>query len=1042
MKSTLLVTILSILAAVSFGQAPLKVIENKPHGEYSPFFPSDDAPSLLCNSRHDDSFQFNTIHSVFPVKAEISSCKVASSGSLWITLRENQIWTARLDVSDIMAAIIPSSVSESDWDLKWIETSSSMDSRNIRHVRIEQTLAGHPIHGQELILHIENEVLRDLNGFAWTGHLPEKLPAPVPEDQAIQAAISYLISSGVKFKDKPDLEGLHHHEDEIKLVWLPQKGKLKLTYEIHIHPNMMDYWTMHVDAGSLEIIRSISQLCRLHPDQLYGNMPVKIHAEENKEYEPTTANLILDGPTTVTDVDLLGVNRIVNAYSVGSNFFMIDASRSSMFNAAQSVMPNEPLGVIWTIDGQNGSPQQDNFEVIHVSNSNNNWKDLEVSAHHNAGESFEYFRTKFNRNSLNGEGGNIISIINVADENGDGLDNAFWSGQAMFYGNGNTSFQALAKGLDVAGHEMSHGVIQNTANLEYIGQSGALNESFADVFGAMIDRDDWRMGEDVVLLNAFPSGALRDLSDPHNGGSSLNDRGWQPAHMNEFQNLPNTPDGDNGGVHVNSGIPNRAFFLFASSIGKEKAEQIYYKALRDYLVKSSQFIDMRLAVEKAAGDLHGANSAEVMAARAAFDGVGIGSGSGGDYEEDIETNTGDDFILATDGTDSDLYFVPPTNPNQFVKMDLPAPLSRPSFTDDGTAAVYVDQENNMILISFNWSGGTLSYQAFYLEDNPQGIWRNIAVSKDGSKIAYTTSELLNEIWVYDYDGGTNQLFTLYNPTTAEGINTGEVLFADAMEWDYSGEYLMYDALNRIETTFGDGIEYWDIAFVNLWDNASNVFADGLIGKLFTQLPENISVGNPSFSKNSPYIITFDFLETYLDEFGQLQEDYRVLAANIEQGIVNEIYHNTTVGYPSYSRLDDRILFTYDNFGQILLATIELQPGDKTLPVPQTDIILITGAQKGVWFSTGNRDFTATEDIKGEYTISIYPQPAAHELKISSHGKSTYDHYSICDLTGRIVSSGTMNDRQSISVSQLNPGGYFLQLKGDSGQTFVTRFIKQ
>ena len=82
------------------------------------------------------------------------------------------------------------------------------------------------------------------------------------------------------------------------------------------------------------------------------------------------------------------------------------------------------------------------------------------------------------------------------------MDNAFWNGYEMFYGNGIEAFNSpLAKALDVAGHEMSHGVIQNTANLEYISQSGALNESFADIFGAMIDRDDWKMGEDELISN-------------------------------------------------------------------------------------------------------------------------------------------------------------------------------------------------------------------------------------------------------------------------------------------------------------------------------------------------------------------------------------------------------------------------------------------------------------------------------------------------------------------------------------------------------------
>ena len=84
----------------------------------------------------------------------------------------------------------------------------------------------------------------------------------------------------------------------------------------------------------------------------------------------------------------------------------------------------------------------------------------------------------------------MISLINVSDpENGEALDNAFWNGKAMFYGNGRHDFKPLAGGLDVAGHEMTHGVVENTANLEYEGESGAINESLADIFGSMMDPD-------------------------------------------------------------------------------------------------------------------------------------------------------------------------------------------------------------------------------------------------------------------------------------------------------------------------------------------------------------------------------------------------------------------------------------------------------------------------------------------------------------------------------------------------------------------------
>ena len=1044
MKYNFILLILFACYSSLNAQVGFKNHVNKPHADPQPLNIHEGIPSLITNSRSAPPFHFNTMTSIRQTHEAIEKINLSSSGSLWIDLKQNDLWSERLSVNDLIGTLLPATVYKGDWNLEWAPVSEEMDSRNVSHIRVEQTLAGKPIHGQDIILHIENGQLRDLNGFAWTGQLPKQLPDPVTAEIAINSARKYLLEKGIKFSETQQ-SIIQKPDNEARLVWFPENGKLVLTYEVEMHPNLMDHWTLYIDAGSLEVKKAYSQLCTLYPKLLY-NAPSgakcdhehskSIHSEESHS---TASSALLDGPTVANAQDLLGQNRQVNAYLVGSNFFMIDASRGGMFNSTQSVMPNEPAGVIWTIDGQNGSPQKDNFEAIHVTNTNNVWDNLEVSAHHNGGVSYEYFRQKFNRNSLNGDGGNIISLINVADENGNGLDNAFWNGTAMFYGNGDVAFEPLAKALDVAGHEMSHGVIGSTANLEYVGQSGALNESFADVFGAMIDRDDWQLGEDVSKLAFFPTGALRDMSNPHNGGNGPNDNGWQPAHMNEYQNLPNTPEGDNGGVHVNSGIPNKAFFLLATSIGKDKAEQIYYKALRDYLVKSSQFIDMRIAAEKSATDLHGANSTEVTAVRSAFDGVGIGAGQGGNYEDDIETNTGDDFIIATDEAESDLYWVPPSNPNQFVKMDVPAPLSRPSFTDDGTSAVYVDQNNDMILIVFNWSGGGLDYDAFFLDE--QGIWRNVVVSKDGSKIAYATSQLTNEILIYDFTSETTEVYFLYNPTSAEGIQTGDVLYADAMEWDYSGEYVMYDALNRIESQFGDGIEYWDISFINIWNNGQNNFADGMIGKLYNTLPENVSIGNPSFAKNSPHIITFDFIEVFRDQFGQEQTDYWVIAANIESGVVNNIYQNTTIGYPSYSRLDDQIVFTYDDGTQLLLATIDVQADDKTVPVVGSEVVLINGAQKGVWFQTGSRDFSATGDVTASGSLKVWPLPSSDRLYLKWDNLADEGSYKITDLSGRELMNGMTSAGGSIDISFISPGPYFISVKANDSY-LRTKFVKQ
>lgn len=1025
-------------------QTPMKQFANTPYVDPRPLQISK-APGVAEGAtRLGGQWHPTTLPSLSMNHKDISSIEVSPSGSYWIDLKPNQLWASRSSLESLMESLIPGKVNRSGLAADWIIRSEETDQAHIRHIRIQQTIAGIPIYGQDMILHVDQGSLRDLNGFAWTGKWPEEKVQSVSSEEAIAAAKSYLESREVKFNAPSGFPGLRDQQDHAALIWYPNEGHLILAYEIEMHPNPMDHWTLIVSASDLSILKSFSELCSFAPTQLYdlsGYSGKNSIERSNKEVAMLPAPPA-DGATVTTDQDLKNANRTVNGYQVGNTFYMIDASRTGMYQPAQSVMPNEPVGTIWTIDAQNTSPQQSDFEVVHVTNTNNNWKNLEVSAHYNGGEAYEYFRQTFSRNSINGMGGNIISIINVTDQNDNNMDNAFWNGTAMFYGNGNVAFNApLAKALDVAGHEMSHGVIQNTANLEYVGQSGALNESFADIFGALIDRDDWKMGEDVTNSAIFPTGAIRDLSNPNNGGSGPSSPGWQPKHMNEFQNLPNTPEGDNGGVHVNSGIPNKAFFNLANSIGKEKAEQIYYKALKDYLVKSSQFVDCRNAVEKAAMDLHGANSAEVTAVQNAFAAVGIGAGAGGDYEDDLDNNPGDDFILATDESQSDLYWIPPGNPGQFIKMEVPAPISRPSFTDDGTACVYVDNENNMILINFNWSQG-LSYQAFYLEDNPQGIWRNVVVSKDGARIAYTTSNLRNEINVYDFNGGGNEVFLLYNPTTAAGgAETGDVLYPDIMEWDYSGEYVMYDALSRIESGFGNGIEYWDIGFLNVWDNGSDNFASGQIGKLFSGLPENISVGNPSFAKNSPYIIVFDLLESYFDFFGQEQTDYYIKAANIETGDLNDIYQNTTTGYPNYSRLDDKILFTYDNNGALLLATIDVNSDDKTLPVPGTDVVLINGAQKGIWFTTGTRDITATKESgQNQNRISVFPQPASDRIFVAGAFEGPITYF-VFDLAGVQVQSGDLATDRSIQVNALNSGTYLLQIKTQNGSLYNSRFIK-
>jgi uncharacterized repeat protein (TIGR01451 family) len=185
----------------------------------------------------------------------------------------------------------------------------------------------------------------------------------------------------------------------------------------------------------------------------------------------------------------------------------------------------------------------------------------------------------------------------------------------MVYGDGDgVNFGPFAQALDVVAHELTHAVTGATAGLNYFGQSGALNESYSDVFAVMVDIGDWLVGEDVYTPG-IPGDALRSMANPTLFG--------QPGHMNTFVH---TLD-DSAGVHINSGISNRAAYLAAADpgygVGRPAVQQIYYRALTLYLIPTSDFLFNLNSLVQAAKDLYGAGSLQVSAIERSQAAVGI-----------------------------------------------------------------------------------------------------------------------------------------------------------------------------------------------------------------------------------------------------------------------------------------------------------------------------------------------------------------------------------------------------------------------------------
>ena len=260
-------------------------------------------------------------------------------------------------------------------------------------------------------------------------------------------------------------------------------------------------------------------------------------------------------------------------------------------------------------------------------------------AYDGSGLTYDLFNNEYQRNSIDGNGMRLDSTVHYRT----GYDNAFWDGEQMVYGDGDEDmsvderlFNRFTIAIDIIGHELTHGVTQFEAKLQYFQQPGALNESMSDVFGSLVKQyqsqqiaseADWIIGEGLFTSNVNGVG-IRSMKAP---GTAYDDpvlgKDPQPGHMRDYVNTIS----DNGGVHINSGIPNHAFYVTALELGGfawERAGHIWYVTLKDRLTATSRFQDCANLTYQVAGELYGAGSIEQQAVKKGWDAVGLTVGTG------------------------------------------------------------------------------------------------------------------------------------------------------------------------------------------------------------------------------------------------------------------------------------------------------------------------------------------------------------------------------------------------------------------------------
>jgi bacillolysin len=461
---------------------------------------------------------------------------------------------------------------------------SEKDDIGMQHFRTNLTSDGIPVFGAELIVHTDEAGFVNVINGNMVNDIPDKRwkkLVKIKEVEALQIAEASLGFTPDKdtYTATPDTELFIYKFEE---VWQP------------------------VYIVNLQFVSPYA-----------ANMIIFVNAEDGQIIK--SQNAIMDTAAIGSGVGVFGNTRTLNLDYVSGRYYMRDTTKGALIETYDA---NKTA----TIPGTLVSDTDTNFNAASQAPA--------VDAHANTEIVYNYYKNNFNRNSFDNGGATMKSTVNYREYSSEPFNNAFWNGSQMVYGDGDGVYLGpVGSALDVVAHEFTHAVTDNTANLVYEYQPGALNESFSDVFGYLIEGQttDWLMGEDCYTPGTAGD-AFRSLQDP-----TLYD---QPAHMNDYQNLPNTEAGDWGGVHINSGIPNKAFYLAATTINDiNKMSAIYYRALTNYLTTNAQFIDARAALIQAAIDLYGSGSAEATAITNAFTSVGIGGTSSQDTYEPNNTRT-------------------------------------------------------------------------------------------------------------------------------------------------------------------------------------------------------------------------------------------------------------------------------------------------------------------------------------------------------------------------------------------------------------------
>lgn len=742
-----------------------------------------------------------------------------------------------------------------DPDSELVTTEVAEDLLGHSHVRFQQHHAGRPVALAGITVHFNLEGRLNLVDGAYVP-TPTQV-AEIPTVSAMDALTLARASVPGGFQGVPSEPRL--------VVHAPFEAPPRLAWEFELRVGMLQAWRFTVDATDGQILHRTSR--------------------------------VYDAAATGAGLDLFNTSRPLNLWSQGNTYYLADASKP-MFNASGDPLTN-PKGVITVLDARGtGINRLDDKTVFPISSANpNQWSvPAGVSAAFNFSQTYDYFRERHSRNSINGNGGNITAVVNVGD-----YDNASWHGDLsmMFFGN----VRKYPGALDVVAHELAHGVTENSANLIYELQPGALNESFSDIFGECVEartrgQNDWKLGADLGRV-------FRDLKNPGSiiiGGLNRP----YPSKVSELVKLANSPDQDNGGVHINSSIINHTFYLLAAglsgSLGLPDAERIFYRALTQHLKARSQFLDCRLGCIAAAEALFGPDSPQALKTAEAFDATEIFAGPTTPKPAPLPVVNAPDSLMFVyfDPTES-IYNLgrreaalndDPNLGNFRFSFDVRP--TRPSLTGDGELVLFVDSLKTVCL------SPTASEAQQECILSTRGLVNSIALSPDATLGAYVpvnpaTGQPEGQIVVFGVldKAAPTRTFNLVSPGL-DGASVDQVLNADALVFSTDGHELIYDARSQLRFNGGGAVESWSLFSLNLTTERTAILVPPL---------EEFDTGNPALGRTGNRYLAFDATR-------RADGENAVLILDTFTGDVGSVVANGRVlGFPSFTGDEANLMYS-------------------------------------------------------------------------------------------------------------------------------------